>query len=124
MLTYHEVPETNVIEITVDGKITRAEFDDVISRFEGAIERHGKVRVLEHIVSFGGAPISAWWEDFRFALRHWSDVERAAVVADKKWIEAWTKIVRPFLRCEVRYFGSAEIERAREWVHEGVSAGV
>ena len=115
---YHEVPGTNVIEFTIDGKISADEFDELVTKFEDAIERHGRVRVLEHVKSFGGMPISVWWEDFRFGIKHWGDVERAAVVADKKWIELWTKLVRPFLKCEVRYFGSEEIDRAREWVRE------
>ncbi len=118
MLAYHEVSGTNIIEITVDGKIGPAEFDGLVRKFEEAIERHGTVRVLERVKSFGGMPLGTWWEDFRFGVRHWSDVERAAVVADKTWIAVWTRMIKPFLKCEVRYFGSAEIEEARAWLGE------
>ena len=122
MITYYEVSETNIIEVTVDGKITAQDFDELVEKFEAAMERHGKVRVLEHVKSFGGMPLSKWWEDFKFGIKHWRDVERAAVVADKKWIELWTKVVKPFVKCEVRYFASAEIEEARQWLAAGVPA--
>jgi SpoIIAA-like len=45
----------------------------------------------------------------------------AAVVADPKWIEVFTKMAKPFISAEVRYFNEAEMERARKWLGENSS---
>ncbi|MHC4956508.1 MAG: SpoIIAA family protein [Planctomycetota bacterium] len=45
-------------------------------------------------------------------------IDRVAVVADKKWIEIWTKMANPFFKAEAKYFGADEIENARAWLKE------
>jgi hypothetical protein len=118
MLEYREIPDTNIVEFTIDGAISAAEFDDVIARFEASIARHGKIRVLEYVRSLGGVPPSKWWEDVKFGFKHMRDINRAAVVAQEKWIEVFANLVNPFLAAEVRYFKPAEIEKARAWLRE------
>ena len=121
MLEYREIPDTNIVEFTIDGAISAAEFDDVIARFEASIARHGKIRVLEHIRSLGGVGPSKWWEDVKFGFKHRRDIARAAVVAEAKWIEIFANLVNPFLDAEVRYFKTAEIDMARAWLRESSS---
>lgn len=70
MIEFREVANTNIVEFTIDGSISAEEFDDIIARFEAAIEKHGTVRVLEEIPSFGGMPVSRFWEDIRFAFEN------------------------------------------------------
>ena len=122
MLEYREIPDTNIVEFTIDGAISAAEFDDVIARFEASIARHGKIRVLEHVRSLGGVPPSKWCQDVKFGFKHMRDITRAAVVAETKWIEIFANLVNPFLAAEVRYFKSAEIDRARAWLREPTGA--
>ncbi len=118
MLEYREIPDTNIVEFTIDGAISAVEFDEVIARFEASIARHGKIRVLEHVRSLGGVPASKWWQDVKFGFKHMRDITRAAVVAEAKWIEIFANLVNPFLAGEVRYFKSAEIDKARAWLRE------
>jgi SpoIIAA-like len=118
MLEYREIPDTNIVEFVIDGTISAAEFDDVLARFEASIARHGKIRVLEHVRSLGGVPPSKWWEDVKFGFKHMRDINRAAVVAEEKWIEIFANLVNPFLAAEVRYFKSAQIDKARAWLRE------
>jgi hypothetical protein len=124
MFEYREIPETNIVEFTIDGKITAQEFDEVIERLEAAIAQHGTIRVLEHIRSFGGMPAAKWWDDIKFGFRHARHVSRAAVVAEKKWIEVFTRLVSPFVSAEVRYFDAAEIDEARRWLREPEPADI
>jgi hypothetical protein len=118
MLEYREIPDTNIVEFTIDGAISAAEFDDVIARFEASIARHGKIRVLEHVRSLGGVPPSKWWQDVKFGFQHMRDITRAAVVAEEKWIEIFANLVNPFLAAEVRYFKTAQLAQARAWLSE------
>jgi hypothetical protein len=118
MIEYSEVPETNILEITVDGKVTREEFDEVAARMTAMIERHGEVRLLEVVRDIGGIEPSALWEDFKFGPKHLKDISHTAVVGDQKWLEWATALVKPFLSAEVRFFRLDQIDEARRWLAE------
>lgn len=115
MIDFKKVPDSNIVEITIDGRLSREQMKDVTARLGAMIEMHGKIRVIEVIRSFGGMDPMSFWDDIRFSIGHYNDFERCAVVADEPWIEWWTKAVRPLLPCEVRLFGLDEIDEAREW---------
>lgn len=124
MIDYREDPESNVIELTVDGRVSRDELDDVATRLEAAIAKHGSVRLLEHVQSFGGMDPSVYWEDLKFSLRHLRDFSRCAVVADQTWVEWITKSAAPFVKCDLRHFKPDQIEQARQWLRkDGQGAG-
>jgi hypothetical protein len=122
MLTYREVPDTNVVEIEIDGAISTAEFDDLLVRLEAAIARHGHIRVLEIVRSLGGVPASRWWQDVKFGARHFKHISHAGIVADARWLEILTNIANPFFSADVRYFNGADIEKARAWLRESETA--
>jgi hypothetical protein len=117
------MPNTNIVEMTVDGGISAVEFDDIVGKIEAAIEKHGNVRLLKHIRSLGAVPVSKFWDDIRFACENLKRFSRAAVVADQKWIEVVTKMAKPFISAEVRYFNESEIEQARDWLRRDTTAG-
>lgn len=116
MLTYEENAELGTAEITIDGRVTREEFRAVADRLEALLKRHEQVRVLEHIKDFEGMDIDAFWEDIKFSLRHLNDFSRCAVVTDKNWVNLWSELIQPFIRCEVMHFEPHEIEAARAWL--------
>jgi hypothetical protein len=122
----------------IDGKVGKAEFDEIAGRLEAHIRAHGKVRLLEEIRGFGGIELAAFWDDLKFSLRHLNDFSRCAVVGDQAWFfsrcavvgdQAWfawvAKAVNPFLACEIRCFERARMAEARAWLREedGPSAG-
>lgn len=118
MISLQEVPGTNIIELAIDGPVSAQEFDEVVARLETAIATHGKIRVLELVKELGGVPPSKWWEDMKFGYRHMRDIERAAIVAEQRWLEVFANLVNPFFSADVRYFKPAEIEQARAWLAE------
>ncbi len=122
MIDYREDPVSNVVEITVDGKISRAEFDEIAGKLEAHIAKHGKVHLLEEIRSFGGMEMSLYWDDLKFSLRHLSDFSRCAVVADKTWIEWMAKAANPFVACDIKVFEPGQIDEARGWLKEDAKA--
>jgi hypothetical protein len=42
VIEYHEDPESHVVEIMIDGKVGKAEFDEIAGRLEAHIRAHGK----------------------------------------------------------------------------------
>jgi hypothetical protein len=121
MIDYRQDPTSGVIEITVDGKITKQEFEQIAAKLEARIAHHGKVRLLEEIRSFGGMDPAAFWDDVKFSLRHLSDFSRCAVVTDKRWIEWLMKAVAPFVACELQHFPPEQIAAARHWLRADAS---
>ena len=116
MLSVVETPSKKFVELTVDGAIEKAEFHHAIEQLEAAIERDGKIRVLENIVNFRSFPPSCLWADMRFGFQHRKDVTHAAVVADKRWIKTLTQLADPLTKMQIRYFDAEDIDAAREWL--------
>jgi hypothetical protein len=119
MMKYHE--KGDMVEIMIDGGVTKDEFDDIAARLERAIGEHGKVRILEEVRSLGGIEPAVFWPDLKFGLRHLNHFSRCAVVTDKTWIEWFAKAVDPLIPCEVRHFPPERIENARDWLREDTS---
>lgn len=116
MLTAREIPDTNIFEISVDGSITRTEFDAAMARLERMIAQHGSIRLIEIIHGLGGIAPSALWEDLRLAPRNLKHLDRVAVVADQAWIEWMATLARPFVHAEMRTFPLDQLEQARTWI--------
>lgn len=122
MLELRETPGSNIVELVIDGRISRDDFDRAIEVLNRVIETHGSVRLLEDIRAFGSVDPSLIWEDLKWAFAHFKDITKTAIVADRKWLEWYTNIFKPFVKMEVRYFESGEIDDARRWLDEPSAA--
>lgn len=118
MFALHQIPNTNVLEFTIDGALTREDFDAVAAQLEQIIEKHGKVKILEIVRNIGKIEPSALWTDIKWAPKHLKNFTHAAVVADQKWIEWMAAVLRPFFSMEIRFFHSNELGDARQWLLE------
>jgi len=116
MLDYRENADAGVVEIAVEGRISREEFDEVAGKLENFIASHGKVRLLEVINDFEGIDASAFWDDLKFSLRHLNDFSRCAIVTRARWIKSWSKLVGSMFHCELAHFEPDKIEEARAWL--------
>lgn len=116
MIEYRNNPNNNIVEISVEGKITEADFDRVISQLKTDIEKHGKLRILEEVRSFSGIDPIALWKDVRFGFAYINNFTHAAVVADAKWMRTFAEAVGSILSAEVKAFEASRIEEARTWL--------
>ncbi|HVI97615.1 MAG TPA: STAS/SEC14 domain-containing protein [Sphingomonas sp.] len=118
MIDYLTDPTHGVVEFTVDGPITKQDYDRIVAEIDGAIDRFGKLRLIEVIKDVGAIDSAVWWADIKWAATHLKHVARCAVVTDKGWIGAITRAVGAVLPAEIRVFHLAEIDEARAWVRE------
>ena len=116
MIEYRNNPNNNIVEISVAGKITEQDLDQVVSRLKADIEKHGKLRILEEIRSFDGIDPIALWKDVRFGFAYINNFTHAAVVADAKWMRTFAEAVGSILSAEVKAFESSEMEAAQMWL--------
>ena len=113
----------NYVEIEVHGKLTSAAYEHMIPLFEDLIiENQGKVRVLFIMRDFHGWTAGALWEDLKFDLKHFSDIERVAIVGERRWQHSMAVFCKPFTRAKVEYFQMEDLEEARGWLGAGETA--
>jgi hypothetical protein len=107
-----------VLEVQVLGKLTHAEYQECVAEFERLLKEHGKLRVLYDLVNFHGWDAAALWDEVKFDVKHFSDVERLASVGDATWKKWMMEFYKPFTAATVRYFERDQIEEARAWLNE------
>ena len=105
-----------VLEVHVSGKLADADYQHLVPEFERLVKLHGKIRVLFHMVDFHGWEAGALWDDIKFDLRHVGDIERLAMVGDRKWEHGMATFCRPFTTAKIRYFDVAAIAEAHAWL--------
>ena len=106
------------LAIHVTGKLIKDDYAEFVPAFERLVQQHGKLRVLFDMTDFHGWEVGAAWEDFKFGVAHFSDIERMALVGEKKWQESMAIFAKPFTNAQVRYFDHAKTTEAREWLDE------
>jgi hypothetical protein len=118
MINISEHLDSNIVEMSISGYVTAQEFDDTLAKLKTAIERHGRIRLLEEIGELDTPPIpwSKLWADVKFSFEHLSDVTHVAVVADQGWIAAYVNVLNPLMKAEIKQFKRADLEIARTWL--------
>ncbi len=107
-----------ILVIRVSGTVIKAEYKHFVTEFERLLGQHGKLRVLFDISGFHGWELGAAWEDIKFDIRHFADIERLAIVGEKKWQHGMAMLWKPFTEATTRYFDHTEIATAQKWLGE------
>lgn len=110
--------ESNVVLVKASDKLTKEDYEHFVPAIEAQIARGGKVRILFDMVDFHGWDTAALWEDTKFDVKHFNDIERLALVGDKSWEKWMARFCRPFTTAKIRYFDRADATTAREWLDE------
>ena len=113
-----EEKEGRTLVVHVSGKLTAADYEHFVPEFTRLVGLHGKLRVLFDMTDFHGWTAGALWEDTKFAVHHFSDIERLAIVGEKKWQDGMATFCKPFTKATVKYFDHADTEEARKWLAE------
>jgi len=118
MIEFEVIPNSNIIEFSVDGKTTKEDLGGLLAACEKLIQEHGKIRMLKWVKSIGTVEPSALWDNLKFAFGNVKNIERIAGVADKQWMANLAKFSSMLVPGEVRMFSPDEIEEARAWLRE------
>lgn len=107
-----------VLVIGLSGRLTKEDYSRLVPEVDKSIEKNGHIRMLIEMHDFHGWSCAALWEDTKFAVRHFRDIERLAVVGERKWQRGMTAFCRPFTKAEIRYFDRSHTAEASAWVAE------
>ncbi|MBI3828791.1 MAG: STAS/SEC14 domain-containing protein [Planctomycetes bacterium] len=120
-VTMREVANGKILEIHATGKLKKEDYTEFVPVVEHLIQRNGKLRILLDLHDFHGWKMGALWEDLKFDAKHFKDIERLAMVGEKKWHSWMSVFCKPFTTAEIRYFKHYDSERAHLWISEGLA---
>lgn len=106
----------NVIEVQVSGKLTKEAYETFVPVNERKIETEGKVRMLVILQDFHGWEMNALWEEIKFDVRHFRDIEKLAIVGDSAWEKGVASFCKRFTNAAIEYFDISKIDEARAWI--------
>ena len=112
----NEKNTTEVLSVRVSGKLSKEDYERFIPEFERLVKKHGKIRILFEMTDFHGWEAGALWQDIKFDVKHFTDIERLAMVGDKKWEKGMSVFCKPFTTAKVQYFDRAQKEQAKAWL--------
>jgi hypothetical protein len=101
---------------TVSGKLVKADYEHFVPEFERLAGLYGKLRILFDMTGFHGWTAGAIWEDTKFALHHFNNIDRLAFIGEEKWQEGMAIFCKPFTKAEVKYFSHDHAIEARMWL--------
>lgn len=107
-----------VLAVHVSGKLAKTDYEQLVPEIDRLVHQHGKIRMLFDMTNFHGWDASAAWEDLKFGIEHFTDIERLAMVGEKAWQHSMAIFSRPLTRATVRYFDHADVAAARAWLYE------
>jgi hypothetical protein len=107
-----------LLEVRATGKHTKEFYEEFVPTVERMITESGKLRILFIMHDFHGWTAGAMWEDIKFDVKHWNDIERLAIVGESKWEQGMAVFCKPFTKAKIRYFDQTEVDAARAWIGE------
>jgi hypothetical protein len=108
----------NLVVVRVTGKLVKADYERCVPEFDRLIRQHGKLCLLFEFTDFHGWEGGALWDEIKLDIKHVADIERIAVVGDKKWEQGMATFYKPFTKATIRYFDQANAPEARKWLRE------
>src|SRR2546428_13449146 len=119
----NETDAGRTIEVRVSGKLVHEDYRHFVPEFERLAKQHGKLRVLFEMADFHGWDTAALWDDVKFDVGHFSDIERLAMVGDKRGEKGKAGFCQPFTTPQVRYFRRTALHSAHTWQSESDRLG-
>jgi hypothetical protein len=116
MLTLTEEAGGKILKVKISGKLTKEDYQRFVPDVERLIKDHKKIRILLQMHDFHGWEMGALWEDIKFDVKHFSDIERLAMVGDSKWEAGMAAFCKPFTKAKIQYFDEKKLDEAAEWI--------
>jgi hypothetical protein len=117
-IQFKEESNGKILIVHVSGKLVKEDYARFVPEFERLVKLNGKLRLLFDMAGFKGWDAGAAWEDFKFGVEHFSEIERLAMAGDKLWEKGMAVFCRPFTKASIKYFDYADIAQARKWLKE------
>ena len=116
MLRALDHPGQNLLTLTLDGAVSRADYDQVVPVLEQKIARYGKANACVEVRSFDGISLQALWQDIKQDVKHFNDFGRVAVVSgDNGLIKMAVGFAGSMLPATFQHFPLEQLAVAEAW---------
>ena len=95
-VTLKEASGGKLLEIELTGRLQQEDYGHFVPAVERLVKEHGKIRMLVEMNDFHGWSAGALWEDIKFDLKHFRDIERLAIVGEKAWERGMAAFCKAF----------------------------
>ena len=118
MIELQQVPDTNIIILTAQGKITGDDYENIfVPALEELRKQYDKLRLLYILGSeYDGYEAEAMWDDTKVGMKDFTHFEKLGVVTNKKWIRGSIKAFGFLIPGEVKLFGTDQLAEANSWI--------
>ena len=106
----------NYMTIRASGKLNAGDYKIFVPEFERIAPHDHKLRMLFDMTGLEGWDPAAAWEDLKFDVKHFNDIERLAIIGDKPWQHGVTAVFAPFIKAKTRYFDPGHAAEAGPWL--------
>lgn len=116
-LKFIELEASNILGFAIVDKMEIADYEKFDYLLEDHVEKYGKARIFLEIVDLKGVSLRAVYEDIKTAVKHYTSIERMAIIGDQSWLKSSVKVsdlLTPGL--DMAAFGSDERQRALDWL--------
>lgn len=108
----------NIGLFQVSGILGKDELEQAQSECEAAIQKIGDIKILAILDKFQGWEKAKGWEDFSFAERNDSYINKIAIVGDKQWEDlAYAFTAKGLRPVPIEYFDEGQEDVARQWLN-------
>ncbi len=107
-----------MLAVHISGRVEQKDYIKFVSEFERLVIRHGKINLFFDMTEFRGWDAGGWWADTQFAVDHYGDIRKLAMIGDSKWQQVMAVFSKPFTKSTIRYFVCKDAKRARSWMDE------
>ncbi|AGA26352.1 SpoIIAA family protein [Singulisphaera acidiphila] len=101
-----EEADSKILILNLSGKLTREDYANFIPEVERTVKAHSKVRMH----GFHDRTIGAAWEDIKFELHHFADIERLALIGENRWEAGMAVFCKPFTTAKLRDFDESKAD--------------
>lgn len=111
-----DVSAANHVAIRAVGKISKEDIAAFRNDFERMVRDRGQLNVLFDATEFTGWDAGALWQEAKFDAKHFSKIDRLAMVGSAAWQRAMEAAVKPLAHPAMHYFGASEMDAAHAWL--------
>jgi hypothetical protein len=121
MIQCEVLPDRNIVVVTPEGPLEKADFEQVARAIDPLIAATGKLAgLMIRVQAFPGwRDFAAVAAHFRFVAAHQRRIERVAAVSDSGLLKIVPRIAGVFVHPDIRTFGFAEKDAALAWLETG-----
>ena len=113
-----DLTKDNLIAFKVKGKVEKKDYEKLTPMLEKTEREFDTCKMYIEIEEIGDIEPAALWEDFKLYFLHVRNFEKIAIVGQGDTIEKVTKLAKPFVSGEMKFFDIRESTKAREWIEK------